>query len=155
MLELPQIASKQKRPPYRKPEAVRELERLANIEAQRLHPSIDSKYLAPRTFRDDTANSLTAAIVKYISLQGGMASRINTTGLWDQKRNKYRVSTQKRGLADIWATYKGLSLQIEVKTSRDRQSKFQEQIQQQQQQAGGLYYIARNFTEFFEWFNRL
>ena len=155
MLNLPEIRKKKPKPPYRKPEAVRQLERLADAEARLKHPAVDPKYMAPRTYRDDRANDLTKCIVDYITLRGGMASRINSSGVWDKKLNKYRVPTQKRGLADIWATYRGLSLQIEVKIGRDRQSEHQKRVERQQTDAGGLYYIARNFTEFQLWFDQL
>lgn len=140
---------------YRKSDAIKELESIAFEEAKQRHPSIDPKYLAPRTYRDDRANALTKCIVDYITLRGGMASRINGSGVWDKKLNKYRVPTQKRGIADIWATYRGLSLQIEIKIGRDQQSEHQKRVEQQQTDAGGVYHIARNFTEFKEWFDLL
>lgn len=156
MYQLPEIKPRKKpKPAYRKPEAVKELERMADDEARRLHPSIDPRYLAPRQFSDKTANHLTAAIVKYITLKGGFASRLNTTGVYDQRTGRYRKGTQKRGLGDIIATYQGRSIQIEVKIGRDKMSEHQERVQQEQQQAGGLYYVARNFSDFKAWFDGL
>jgi Holliday junction resolvase len=84
-----------------------------------------------------------------------MASRINTTGIWDQRLGKYRPTTMKRGLADIWATYQGKSLQIEVKIRADQMSEHQMKVQKQQEQAGGWYYVARDFSSFKEWFDNL
>lgn len=156
MYRLPDIPPKKApKRPYKKPDAVRELERLANLEAIRKHPSIEPRFLAPRQYRDDTANTLTSAVVKYIELLGGWASRVNSMGVYDRRLNKYRRSTQKKGIADIIATYKGLSLQIEVKIGRDKQSEDQERVQQQVTEAGGLYYIARNFTDFKTWIDKL
>ncbi len=155
MLIHPEIVKKVPCPAYRKPSSVKELESMAFEKDKQLHPSIDPKYLAPRKYRDDTANGLTKCIVAYIALRGGMASRINSTGIWDQRLKKYRTGTQKKGLADIWATYRGLSLQIEVKIGRDRQSEHQKRVQQLQTNAGGFYYVARNFTEFKIWFDQL
>jgi len=140
---------------YKKSEAVRILERMADEEAARKHPAVDRRYLAPRIFRDNSANELTKAITAYITLMGGMASRINTTGIWDKKLNKYRPTTMKRGLADIWATYQGKSLQIEVKIGPDRMSEHQMKVQQQQRAAGGLYFVARDFSSFKEWFDNI
>lgn len=155
MYRLPDIPPrKAPKRPYKKPDSVRELERLANLEAIRLHPSIEPRYLAPRLYRDDTANTLTACVVKYIEILGGWASRVNNMGVYDRRLNKYRRSTQKKGIADIIATYKGLSLQIEVKIGRDKQSEAQEHVQQKVTEAGGLYYIARNFTDFKTWIDR-
>ena len=142
-----------KKTTYQKPEAVKELERMADAEARRLHPTMP--HPAPRKYRDDTANDLTKCIVKYITLKGGFASRVNTTGIYDKKLRKYRRGTQKRGLADVIATYKGLSLHIEVKHGRDRLSNAQKKIQDEITRSGGQYYVAQNFTEFKEWFDRL
>ncbi len=140
---------------YRKSSAILELERLANIEDRALHPSVDSKYLAPRKYRDDTANKLTACIVKYISLCGGFASRVNNTGTYRQKLGRFTPSQSKKGLPDILATYRGQSLFIEVKVGRDTQSEHQRRVEQAQEQAGGLYYLARDFEKFKKWFDNL
>lgn len=153
MIELPSTNRKKPRPPYRKPEAIRELERMSYADDQRRHPSIAREYLARRTFRDDTANALTKAICTYISLRGGFASRVNNGGIYDTKLKRFRHSTSKRGLPDIIATWRGMSLFVEVKAGRDRMSQWQKAVRNDQQQAGGLYYLARNFTDFKTWFD--
>jgi len=142
-----------RRPAYRKPDAVRGLERLAMDEARRQHPTMPA--LCPRTFRDDSANGLTACIVKYITLCGGFASRLNNTGVYDTRLMRYRPGTSRKGLPDVLATYKGKSLMIEVKAGRDRMSESQERIREEQTASGGLYFVAHNFTDFKEWFDRL
>jgi hypothetical protein len=143
------------KPRYKKPESVKELERLANRQAQEKYSFINPRYLAPRLYRDDTANRLTVCIVKYISLCGGFASRLNNQGTYNLKLRKYIPSTSKKGLPDIIATYKGLSLHIEVKTGRDKQSDFQKKIESEVIQAGGIYFLATNFTLFKNWFDNL
>ena len=148
-------AHKHPRKRYQKSEAIKILERLEAEYDARKHPNIDKRYLAPRLHSDQTANKLTTAITRYITLMGGMASRINTTGIWDQKLSKYRPTTMKRGLADIWATYQGKSLQIEVKIGADRQSEDQIKVQQQQEEAGGLYFVAKDFSSFKNWIDQL
>jgi hypothetical protein len=153
MYDLPEITRKPSRPPYKKPDSVRELERLANIEAREQHPNIHPKFLAPRLYRDDKAGPLTACVVKYIELMGGWASRVNSTGIYDKKLQRFRTSTQKKGIADVIATYRGLSLQVEIKIGRDQQSDDQRKVQQQVTEAGGMYFIAHNFTEFKQWFD--
>ena len=140
---------------HMKSEDIKILERMEAEYDARKHPNIDKRYLAPRLHSDKTANGLTKAITTYITLMGGMASRINTTGVWDQKMNKYRPTTMKRGLADIWATYQGRSLQIEVKIGADRQSEDQIKVQQQQEEAGGLYFVAKDFSSFKNWIDQL
>lgn len=141
------------KPRYNKSDSVKELESIAMAEARRLHPTMP--FLCPRKFRDDSANGLTQCIVKYIELRGGFASRVNNTGIYNQRLKKYIPSTSKRGLPDIISTYKGLSLHIEVKIGRDRQSDDQKAVEFAVNGAGGLYYLARDFTEFKEWFDQL
>jgi len=152
-MDLPEIIRKPRKPAYRKPEAVRELERMADAEAKKLHPTCPA--IAPRLFRDDTANALTKCITEYIRLKGAFASRVNNTGIYNQKLRKYVPGTSRKGLPDILGTYKGKSLFIEVKYKADRMSESQEKIRDEQTASGGLYFIARNFTEFKDWFDSL
>lgn len=153
MIELPEIKRKQPKPAYRKPEAVKELERMADAEARLKHPTCP--HLAPRTFRDDSANGLTVCIVKYITLKGGFASRINSTGIYDIRLKRYRPGTQKKGISDIIALYQGKSLSIEVKHGRDKQSQAQKQIESEVIKAGGLYFVAHDLTTFKQWFDNI
>jgi hypothetical protein len=152
---LPEIKRKQRKASYRKPYAVKELERLAMDEARRLHPNIPESVLCPRTFRDDSANALTGCIVKYITLKGGFASRINNQGTFNRKLGKYIPGTAKRGLPDIMGIFKGLSLHIEVKHGKDVQSDYQKRIESEVIRSGGLYCLAKDFTTFKEWFDSI
>ena len=136
---------------YRKPESILQLERLAMVDAQRKHPTM--LHLAPRKFRDDTANGLTACIISYLRLKGAFVSRINNTGVYDRRLRKYRRGTNRKGLPDILATYKGISLMIEVKVGRDRLNEDQKKIRHEQELSGGLFFVAHNFTEFKTWFD--
>jgi len=142
-----------KRPAYRKPEAVKELERLANEAAMFKHPICP--HLAPRKFRDDIANGLTQCIVQYIVLCGGFATRINNQGTWSKKLNRFIPGTSRRGLADVMATYNGMSLHIEVKIGKDRQSEAQKEVEADVIKSGGNYFLARNFTEYKKWFDNI
>ena len=156
-----------KKSPYRKPEAVKQLEAMADAEQQRKHPNTPTKYLAPFKYRDDTANGLTRCIVDYIRLQGGQAERINTTGIPQDTRQQvtdilgrtrtigsvtWRTGGGTRGSADISATIQGRSVKIEIKIGKDRQSDAQRQYQAAVEAAGGLYYIAKDFTAFVCWY---
>jgi len=154
MYQLPPLpVKKQPKPAYRKPAAVKELEAMATAEAQRTHPSIPAHILAPRKYRDDTANGLTKCIVDYAKLTGAFASRLNNTGIY--RNGKFTRSTARRGLPDVLVTRDGISIFIEVKAGRDRMSHHQEAIRDDQQQAGGLYYVARNFESFKQWYDNL
>jgi hypothetical protein len=133
---------------YRKSEAVRMLERMADADYVAKHPTMPPY---PHKFSDQTANDLTKAIVKYIELKGGFASRISVQGTYSAKLGKYIPGTAKRGLADIMGTYKNKSISIEVKIGKDRQSDYQIKVEQQITKAGGLYFIARDFQSVVEW----
>lgn len=155
MLNLPTTTHKKPRPAYRKPEAVRELEALAMDEARRLHPG--NPALCPRTFRDDKAGPLTVCITSYLRLKGAFCSRLNNTGIYDKRLNRYRPGTNRKGLPDVIATHPatGKSLFIECKTKSDRMSEHQERIRDEQTASGGLYFVAHDFTSFKEWFDSL
>jgi hypothetical protein len=155
MLNLPEIKRKKPKAPYRKPEAVKELERMADAEARLKHPTMAEAHLAPRTFRDDKAGPLTICIVKYITLKGGFASRISNQGTYNQKLRRYIRGTARKGLADIMGTFRGLSLHIEIKAGKDRQSDEQKRIESEIKRSGGLYYLARDFTTFKQWFDNI
>jgi hypothetical protein len=153
LINLPEIKRKKAKAPYRKPEAVKELERMADAEARMLHPTCP--HLAPRTFKDDSANGLTKCITTYLRLKGAFCSRVNNTGIFDKRLNRYRPGTSRKGLPDILGTYQGKSLMIEVKYSKDRMSESQEKIRDEQKKSGGLFFIAHNFTEFKNWFESI
>lgn len=160
---------KPRKPRYTKPQAVKELEELADIENQRKHPHTPAMYLGESKYRDDTANGLTRCIIDYIKLHGGQAERVNSMGVpIDTRREvtdiighrrtigsvQWRPSGATIGSADISATIRGRSVKIEVKIGKDRQSEAQRQYQQAVEQAGGVYYIAKDFTSFVAWYQR-
>lgn len=153
MLNLPTIRRKARKAPYQKPEAVRELERLAMDEARLKYPLMP--FLAPRTFKDNDANSLTKCVVEYIRLSGGFASRISNQGTFSRKLNRYIPATSRKGLADVIGCYKGKNLNIEIKIKKDVQSEHQKKIESEIIRSGGLYYIAKDFTDFKIWFDRI
>lgn len=147
----PKRERKPRKAAYRKPEAVKRLEKVTGS-----------------THRDDTANGLTKCIIAYIKYKGGQAERINTTGIpLDTRRTvtdvlgrtrtigsvQWRTSGATVGSADISATIKGRSVKIEVKAGRDRMSEAQRKYQHDIEAAGGYYYIARNFTDFLYWYD--
>lgn len=148
----PKTERKPRKKPYNKPEAVKRLEQVTG-----------------NKHRDDTANELTKCIIAYIIFKGGQAERINTMGVPLDTRQQvtdimgrtrtigsltWRPSGSTVGSADISATIQGRSVKIEVKIGKDRQSAAQRQYQAAIEQAGGLYYIARNFTTFVAWYHQ-
>lgn len=155
MIDLPETRCKDRKAPYRKPDAVKQLERLAMDAARKKFASIPIECLAPRTYRDDSANALTKCITAYLTLKGAFCSRLNNTGIYDTKMGQYRPSTAKNGLPDVLATYNGRSLFIEVKHGRDRMSEDQKKVETEQTASGGLYFTAHDFTSFKVWFDGL
>ncbi|HET6556033.1 MAG TPA: hypothetical protein VFG54_01890 [Prolixibacteraceae bacterium] len=142
------------------------MEAIALSEAQKHYPNVP--YLAPRTFRDDSANGLTNCIIQFLRLKGHQAERISNTGRHIDNRTsfedvigrirtigrtKWIPGTGTKGTADIAATINGRSVKIEVKIGRDRQSTAQKLYQQDIEQAGGIYFIATSFEQFLTWFN--
>jgi hypothetical protein len=163
----PSSKTKIRKKPYRKSSAVKELEAQANAATKKKFPEIPQEWLAPRKYRDDSANGLTKCIIDYLKFKGCQAERINNTGrLIDNQKTftdvigrkrtignkKWIKGTGTKGTADISATIAGRSVKIEVKYSSDRQSKAQKNYQRHIEQAGGIYVIARTFKEFFNWY---
>jgi hypothetical protein len=120
-------------------------------------------YVVKTKYSDKTANALTKSIIAWINLNGYQAERISTTGryvdnskivtdvLGNRKKigsGKYIKGTGTNGSADISATIKGKSIKIEVKIGKDKQSEAQIKYQQMIEKAGGIYFIAKNFDEF-------
>ena len=140
---------------YHKPQAVKDLERLALDHFRREHPNFPEYAIAPQSYRDDSANWLTKCIIDFIRFHGGQGERVNTIGLPQQRgcRIVWRKSNSTKGSADISATIDGRSVKIEVKIGPDRQSEAQRRYQAAIERAGGLYFIAKDFTSFVEWYN--
>lgn len=161
MNDNPAIMKKQARKPaYKKSDAVKLLEKLANAAARAKYPNMP--HLAPRLYRDDSANSLTKCIIDWLRLNGQQAERINSTGRYvDNSRvvsditgSRKRIGSGKwipgsgqKGTADISATIKGRSVKIEVKI-KDKQSQDQKNYQLSVERAGGEYWLVRSFEEF-------
>jgi hypothetical protein len=125
------------------------------------HPNFPPDYIPKTMYKDSTANGLTRAICDYITLHGYQAERINTMGTARTKRATdgrvlgvtWTKGTGTVGSADISATIKGRSVKIEVKIGKDRQSEAQKRYQENIEKAGGIYYIAKNFDDFVDFFN--
>jgi hypothetical protein len=122
------------------------------------YPNLPESAIRPPRYCDRSENGLTRCIVDFISLSGGWATRISTTGQMRpgggtevNPKMRWVHGTTKRGTADIHAVYQGIHLSIEVKMGRDRQSPAQRKVEQEVTAAGGIYYLARDFQNFYEW----
>ena len=143
------------------------LEKMATNAYYEKYGEVRPEYRINKQFKGlNKANGLTKAIIAYIKLTGGQAERVSVEGRVIDQRQTYtdvlghkrqigsikRIkSSMTRGSADISATIGGRSVKIEVKIGTDRQSDAQKQYQADVERAGGVYYIARTFDEFYEW----
>ena len=159
--------NKVRKQPYKKPQAVKDLEAFAWEAKRKRYPDTPDYVLVSEKYRDDSANGLTTCVIAYIRLHGGQAERINTMGRpIDQRKTltdvlghthqvgsvKWIPGTSTRGSADISATIQGRSVKIEIKFGKDRQSDAQKRYAQDVEAAGGVYYVCKDFTSFVEWY---
>ncbi|MFL9845127.1 PDDEXK family nuclease [Flavobacterium rhizosphaerae] len=141
---------------YIKSSAVRVLENKAFEAIKAKHPNFP--YPVKPKYRDDNTNALTTCIIDYINLQpNASAERINTIGQQIEHRGvkKWVKGSSKTGSSDIHACIKGKFLAIEVKCAatgdvyqRPEQLAYQKEIEI----AGGLYMVANDFEQFYNWF---
>lgn len=112
-----------------------------------------NKLVFPRKkTKTNTANKLTEQIIKFLELNRCQAERVNNISR--QVNGRWVKSRMTRGTSDIHAIVRGRAVKIEVKIGKDRQSEYQKIYQRQVEEAGGVYYIAKDFNEFRFWFNQ-
>lgn len=129
------------------------------------YPSVPAHALPVPKYSDKKANALTKCIVDFVNFNGGMAERVSNTGRWLKGETvqdvigivrhlpgQYIPGAGLNGTADISATIRCRSVAIEVKIGSDKQSEAQQKYQIRIEHAGGLYFIARNFEEFYQWY---
>lgn len=146
--------------------ALKELEKMANQEAIRLHPNCDPRFLAPSRYCDTTANRFTQAVIDFLRLSGHQAERINCTGRYIDKRKVFTdvlghkrqigravwiPTAGQKGTADISAVIYGRAVKIEIKIN-DFQSEAQKKYQESIEKAGGVYLLVRSFQAFYDWY---
>ena len=138
----------------KKSDEIKQLEMSLFEETARFHPNFPKSYIPKPKREDTTANGLTRCIIDFITLHGGQAERIVVMGKPVERTYgvKWVQGQMTVGSADISATIQGRSVKIEVKIGTDRQSEAQRRYQSDIERAGGLYYIARNFADFKQWY---
>lgn len=105
-----------------------------------------------KPYSDHTANALTSAIEDFVKHIGGYANRISTTGTMRKinGRMTWTKGNSNKGAADIRILFNGRSIDVEVKIGKDRMSEAQHQEKHRVENAGGLYFVARTFPEFLD-----
>ena len=143
----------QRKPLYRKPETVRQLEAAVFAKEKAIKP--DNPAIYKTSFRDDTANGLTACVVAWLKYHGYFAGRVNTTGTYSHKLGRYIHSGSRKGMADVTAVINGRHVSIEIKIGRDRLRPEQLKVKNEVEQAGGCYIVAASFDNFLEQANKI
>jgi len=113
--------------------------------------------------KQSPANALTAAVIKYVELCCGCAARVNVMGIFDQSTGKYRTSGSTKGFEDVDVTYPlyiagtkiGLKVAVEIKIGKDRQSDYQKEYERSVIEAGGHYWIIKDFDMFIALYDTL
>ena len=86
------------------------------------------------------------AIIESLRFQKIACWRINTVGI-PNGSGGFRHNSEMRGMADIAVIYKGLSVWLEVKTSKGKQSQAQFEFQHAVERAGGFYFIVKSVED--------
>jgi len=84
-------------------------------------------------------------------------------GVYDQERGKFRKSGSTLGVEDVNCTMPvkisgirvGVTIAIEIKIGRDKQSQEQKTRQEQLEKAGGHYMIAKTWDQWKQDFDKL
>ncbi|MBD2705553.1 VRR-NUC domain-containing protein [Spirosoma sp. BT702] len=151
-----QITYPKERTPVSVSPAIKKLIELKALYVQNRYPNFPAHARPKPKYEDRTANGLTRCILDFVKFSGGYANRIQSQGQYRPgiggRKGTYTYSTTRKGTADIHAIINGLHLSIEVKIGKDRMSDAQRQMQADIQKAGGIYYVARTFQEFYDWF---
>jgi len=139
------------------------LKNLKIEEHKKKFPSMPEYAIPKPKYSDATANGLTKCIIDFVNMKGYLAERTNTMGrVIDGRKTytdaigqtktigsmKYIPSTGMVGSSDIKVYINGKIIAVEVKM-KDKQSDAQKQYQLRIEQAGGQYWIVRNFEEFY------
>ena len=118
------------------------------------HPLLPEYARIKPKFDWTSTNGITYAIIEYIDLRGGWATRISTEGRYIEKLGTRIQSSVKKGTPDIMGVYLGRHLAIEVKNGNDKMSDKQIQVQLDMVRSGTLYCIAKSFDHFHDWFHK-
>lgn len=99
--------------------------------------------------KPETANRITANIIRAVNLTpGAAATRLNNTGVWDEKKRAFRGSRMTKGIADVLICFRGRYIEVEVKAGKDKLSLHQLARKQEIERAGGVYFEARSTEAF-------
>jgi hypothetical protein len=103
------------------------------------------------------ANLLTSMILFYLKMDEVFCYRNITQGISRKVGDRIKFIPNKgmRGSGDIYSLIGGMTVWIEVKFKRDRQSDYQRQFQKEIERSGGQYWLIRTFDQFLETYNNM
>jgi hypothetical protein len=87
-----------------------------------------------------------------VRLNGGYSERINTQGQYNAKLGKFIKGGTRKGTPDIICSVGGKFVSVEVKIGKDKQSDHQIKREAEISKSGGLYFIAKDFISFYEFY---
>jgi hypothetical protein len=99
----------------------------------------------------ETTNNLTKAIINKIIHEGHFAWRVNTAGIFDEKKNRFRT-VKSTGCSDVCACIFGRLVCIEVKLGKDKLRESQRDFGKNIDKAGGIYIVVHSYQDFIIWF---
>lgn len=133
-----------------------------------LYKNIPTHAVPKTKFSDRTSNALTQCILTWLRLHGHYAVRVSTTGrkLRDTvivdvigrartMQGKWIPGTTRKGTSDIHASINGRHCSIEVKIGYDRMSEDQLKTKAMVEESGALYFIAKDFESFMQWYQSI
>jgi hypothetical protein len=155
---------------YRKSDAVKCIEAMANEAVRKKYPNLNPEFLAPRKYDDRTANGLCKCIIDFLRFKGHQAERISCTGRYlDQSKTitdtlgftkrigsgKWIKASMQAGTADISCIINGKAIKCELKIKTDKQRPEQVEYQKQVEAAGGAYWLCHSYDEFLTFYNSI
>lgn len=115
-----------------------------------------------------TTNNITKGIINYLASRGHFAFRVNNTGVWDEQKQLFR-KTGSEGVADIIGCINSIhrmpgvnflygqfiAIEVKNKATRDRMSAAQKEFRDCTESALGIYFVAKGYEEFVQWFESI
>ena len=154
------------KPRYKKSNAIKELEQMVLAADRAKHPLIPPQYVAPTTFRDDSANGLMRCILTFLKLSGHHAEQMSNTGKRIDNRTtfedvngrtriigniSYMRRSDKSGAWDIYASIFNSS--VKIKIGPDQQNLVYADYPKVLEIFGEKFLIVTSFEQFMDWYN--
>jgi hypothetical protein len=125
-----------------------------DLDAKRTRYPNAPEHCLPRLKVKQNANGLTQAIIKFLTLSGHFATRTSSSGRFLVAEKKWIPSTTKKGYPDVTAIIRGRTFCVEVKIGKDKMSDDQLRVKGEIESAGGIYFIAKDFDSFENFYNQ-